>query len=83
MTFSDWVQKWINQIAHVGWGAYLTMALSQHMTIGHAALWVLAFATAKEGLFDPLAETVAERGSGVQDWLFWIAGIAVGILSFL
>lgn len=81
--FSAWVQKWINQIAHVGWGAYFVMMLSQHLTVGHAALVVLIFATVKEGIFDPLTETVAEQGSGLQDWAFWVLGIVLGIVSFL
>lgn len=83
MSFSTWVQRWIYQLAHVGWGAYLTMALSQHMTVGNAALWILAAATVKEGIFDPLTEDGVARFSGFQDWLFWVIGIAIGILSFL
>ena len=80
--FSDWVNKWLAQISHVGWGAYLTMAISQHTTLGHAALWVLAGATIKEGIFDPLTETKALQGSGFQDWSFWCLGIVLGIASF-
>ncbi len=82
-SFSAWVQEWINQFAHVGWGAFLLMALSQHMTIGHAALWVVAGATVKEGIIDPLTETVAEQGSGLQDWAFWVLGVVLGVLAFI
>lgn len=81
--FSAWIQKWINQIAHVGWGAYILIALSWHMPVGHAILWLVAFATIKEGIFDPLIETAAEQGSGIEDWLFWMAGMILGIVSLL
>ena len=83
MTFSNWVSKWINQIAHVGWGAYLVMALSQHITVGHAALVVFTFATVKEGIFDPFIESGTLQGSGLKDWTFWMFGIILGIVSFI
>ena len=82
MTYSDWVQKWLPQMAHVAWGAFLLMAISQHTTIGHAALIVTTIATVKEGLIDPLTETVALQGSGLQDWSFWMIGIVLGIAAF-
>lgn len=87
MTFSDWVEKWISQISHVGWGAFLTVALALHLPARHAAweaaLVVLTFATLKEGVFDPLTETIAEQGSGIEDWAFWILGIGLGVAVFL
>jgi hypothetical protein len=82
-TFSGWVQKWINQIAHAGWGAFLFMALHQRVIGWQALLAVVTFATLKEGIFDPLTETVAEKGSGLQDWVFWMLGLALGIVASL
>jgi hypothetical protein len=81
--FSAWVQKWINQFAHVGWGAYLIMMLSRHMTLYHAAMLVFFFATIKEAVFDPLTETKTEQGSGLEDWVFWMLGLGLGALSLL
>jgi hypothetical protein len=82
-TFSDWVTKWINQLAHVGWGAFLTLAISQHTHTYYAALAVLAAATVKEAIVDPLTETVALQGSGFEDWAFWCLGIAVGLIALI
>ena len=81
MTFSQWVAKWINQFAHVGWGAYLTLALGLHFHALVAGLSMLVFASVKEGIFDPLTETKSLQGSGWQDWAFWLVGIGIGILS--
>jgi hypothetical protein len=82
-TFSDWVTKWINQLAHVGWGAFLTLGIAQHTHWYYAAGVVLTFATLKEGVFDPLTETKALQGSGWQDWAFWCLGIAVGLIPLI
>lgn len=89
MTFSDWVNKWINQLAHVGWGAFLALLLSEALPAGHhhipvyALLLVTAFATIKEAVFDPLTETLVEQGSGLEDWVFWMLGNLSGVVSFL
>ena len=79
--FSAWVQKWINQIAHVGWGLALTLALGLHINFFFAIVGVFLFASVKEAVFDPITETVAEQGSGWQDWAFWLLGIALAILA--
>jgi len=79
--FSAWVAKWINQFAHVFAGAYLTLFLSLHLVRWQAALAVLAFASIKEGIFDPLIETMAEQGNGWVDWAFFLVGIGLGLLS--
>ena len=78
-TFSIWYAKWADQISHVGWGAALTLGLAQHMTHGYATLAVLAGVTIKEGVIDPLTETLALQGSGLEDWAFWCLGIIVGL----
>jgi hypothetical protein len=82
MSFSTWYETWADQISHVGWGAFLTLAIAQHETPLHAVLVVLAAATVKEAIVDPLTETVALQGSGFEDWAFWCLGIVVG-LAFL
>jgi len=76
--FSAWVQKWINQIAHVGWGAFLFLAVYVHLGVWPATIITVVFAAAKEGIFDPLTETKAEQGSGAEDFVFWIIGILLG-----
>jgi hypothetical protein len=87
MTFSDWVQKWINQLAHIGWGSFLALLLSEAIPCRHipliAFLLVTLFATIKEAVFDPLTETSTEQGSGLEDWVFWMLGNLIGIGSFL
>jgi uncharacterized protein involved in cysteine biosynthesis len=81
--FSAWVQRWINQIAHVGWAGFLTLLLAGHIRLAYAALAVFLFASIKEAVFDPLTETKAEQGSGWEDWAFWLLGIGLGALSLL
>lgn len=73
--FSAWVQKWINQLAHIGWGGFLALAIGQHFKFKYAMLAVMVFAAAKEGIFDPLTETKAEQGSGWEDFGFWVLGV--------
>jgi hypothetical protein len=81
MTFSDWVDKWIAQLAHVGWGGALTLAIGLHTRARYAAIVVILLASAKEGIFDPITETKAEQGSGWEDWAFWVVGIIFGALN--
>jgi hypothetical protein len=88
MTFSQWVDKWVAQMAHLGWGSFLALLLSEALPTSHHiplfALWlVTAFATIKEAVFDPLTETLAEQGSGLEDWAFWMLGNLIGSGSFL
>lgn len=81
--FSAWVQKWINQIAHVGWGAFLTLALGLHINFRWAILAVFLFASFKEAIFDPMTETKVEQGSGWEDWRFWMTGILLAVIVVL
>jgi hypothetical protein len=53
------------------------------MTPLHAAEVVLAAATVKEAIVDPLTETVALQGSGFEDWAFWCVGIVVGLAALI
>lgn len=82
-TFSDWVNKWLPQMAHVSTGAFLTLALALHVGPLYATGAVLTFASLKEGVFDKLTETKSLQGSGWQDWGFWLAGIAVGLIPLI
>lgn len=79
MSFSAFVNKWIYQMAHIGWGGLLTLSLCLH--IGWwGQVSVIGFAAIKEGIFDPLTEDKTTRGSGWQDFLFWSTGTILGIL---
>lgn len=83
MSFSTWVQNSINQLAHIGWGAFITVGLAKHFTIFHTILIVVAFALIKEFIFDKLTETIAEQGSDVIDFAFWMVGLALGVLTWI
>jgi hypothetical protein len=68
------------QLAHIGWGAALTLAVARHT----ASLWsafavALAFAVLKE-ISEYWTETGETRGSTLQDIGFWAAGIVLAIL---
>jgi hypothetical protein len=83
MTFSAWVSKWLAQFAHVGWGAFLALAVGKftHAYIGF--LVVLAVAAIKEFIFDPLTETPGLSGGlkgDEEDFLFWLVGAGLGML---
>jgi hypothetical protein len=69
------------QLAHIGWGAALTLAVARHSS----SLWlavgiVLAFAVLKE-ISEYWTETGQTRGSTLQDIGFWAAGIALAVLT--
>lgn len=87
MSFSSWVAKWISQMAHVGWGAFLTMAvLARHTPRFYAFFAVVVFAAIKEFIFDPLTETPLLSGGlkgDALDFLFWCVGATLGILAAL
>lgn len=81
MSFSDFVSKWIYQLAHAGWGAFLTLVLARHIG-AYGVLIVLVFAGLKESVFDPATETPQLRGSGWEDFFFWSVGIGLGFASW-
>jgi uncharacterized membrane protein len=69
------------QLAHIGWGAALTLAVARHTS----SLWsavgiVLAFAVLKE-ISEYWTETDETRGSTLKDVGFWAAGIALAVLA--
>jgi len=69
------------QLAHIGWGAALTLAVARH----GSSLWsavgiVLAFAVLKE-ISEYWTETGETRGSTLKDIGFWTVGIALAVLA--
>jgi len=69
------------QLAHIGWGAALTLAVARHTSsIWLAAAIVLAFAVLKE-ISEYWTETSETRGSTLTDIGFWAVGIALAILG--
>jgi hypothetical protein len=83
MTFSGWVDKWINQITHVGWGAFLLLAVARHVHLWIAVLTVTGFAALKEGVFDNLVKDPGVVHPGWLDFSFWVAGIGLGVVTWL
>lgn len=69
------------QLAHIGWGAALTLAVARHTSsLRWAAGIVLAFAVLKESS-EYWTETGETRGSTLADIGFWAVGIALAILG--
>jgi hypothetical protein len=71
------------QIAHVGWGALLVLALHDHfwnLSLSSAVGAVIGFAALKEAVFDPLTEDTATQGSGWVDFAFWCVGAALAFV---
>lgn len=82
LDFSAWINKWIFQFTHVGWGGFLTLALQLHFWWGFLA--VVAFAAVKEFVFDPLTKSTAPCGSTQSDridFLFFGIGVALGLIA--
>lgn len=80
MTFSQWVNKWISQMPHVGWGAAIVLALTRHISLPWAITALMAFAAIKEFIFDPLTEDHATQGNDLLDFAFWWVGAGLGAL---
>lgn len=78
MSFSGWVNKWINQMAHVGWAAFLALVLVHRIWWG--PFLVLGFAAIKEGIFDRLTQDKGTKHTGWLDFGFWFAGTLLGWL---
>jgi hypothetical protein len=69
------------QLAHIGWGAALTLAVARHTSsLWLAAGIVLAFAVLKE-ISEYWTETGETRGSTLKDVVFWTIGIALAVLA--
>jgi hypothetical protein len=71
----------VSQLAHVGWGAFLTLAIllySPYWCV--AAGMVTGFAAIKEFIFDKLTEDKATQGSDVEDFLFFLLGLAAALV---
>lgn len=64
------------QLAHIGWGGFLTLAVATWCSPWWAVLVVFAFALFKE-FSEFWTETSETRGSTIGDIIFW----SIGILS--
>ncbi len=68
------------QLAHIGWGAALTLGVARHASsLWSAVAIALAFAVLKE-ISEYWTETGETRGSTLKDIGFWTVGIVLGIL---
>jgi hypothetical protein len=81
MTFSAWVNKWIFQMAHVGWGLAIALFMGAMLGPMWGGISNAGQSAVKEFIFDPLTETPGLSG-GIKgdalDFLFWNVGGAVG-----
>jgi hypothetical protein len=79
----DLSKNTLAQMAHVGWGCagVLLFTLFGYFILGTGAM--VAFASLKEGVFDPLTETPAAQGSGWEDFAFWCVGILIAVLMII
>lgn len=71
----------VSQLAHVGWGAFLILAIflfTPHWYI--PVTMVTAFAAGKEFIFDKLTEDKATQGNDLEDFAFFLVGIALALL---
>ena len=62
------------QLAHVGWGGFLTLLLHAHYSMTVSAIAVGVFALGKE-LAEYWTESAVTRGSTIIDILFFWMGI--------
>ncbi len=71
--------EYLAQLAHIGWGGFLALALALRFPIAEAVAIAAAFAVLKE-LSEYWTETGETRGSTLLDILFWCVGIAAAII---
>jgi hypothetical protein len=71
----------IAQMAHVGWGALLTLApaVMFHTNVLYFALAVSVIAAGKEWWDSRGLESVALAGNSWEDWAFWEVGVTLGV----
>jgi hypothetical protein len=81
LTFNE-----VAQAAHFFIGAW-AVATSQAIWRGNAKFWaslgVLLFAAVKEFWYDHTYESPATRGSDLEDFLFYVFGVAVELLILI
>lgn len=71
----------VAQLAHVGWGGFIAMSIMHfHPNYILAALVVIGFAAGKEFIFDKLTEGSANQGNDVEDFLFFLVGMAAALV---
>lgn len=71
----------IAQMAHVGWGALLTLApaVMFHKSVWYFAGAVIILAAGKEYWDSHGLESKALAGNSWEDWAFWCLGVALGL----
>jgi hypothetical protein len=74
----------IAQMAHVGWGALLTLApaVMFHKSAWYFAVAVVIGAAAKEYADAHGLESEALAGNSWEDWSYWCVGGALGLGVF-
>jgi pimeloyl-ACP methyl ester carboxylesterase len=71
--------EYLAQLAHIGWGGFLALALALRLPIVEAAVVAAVLAVLKE-LSEYWTETGETRGSTLLDILFWCVGIAAATI---
>jgi len=71
--------EYLAQLAHIGWGGFLALALSLRLPIAEAIAVAAVLAVLKE-LSEYWTETADTRGSTPLDILFWCVGIAIAAI---
>jgi hypothetical protein len=77
--FSSWVAKWINQLAHIGWGIVIASFASEMLNPWWGLLIITGFAAVKEFVFDKLTASGPSQFTDTQDFGYWMVGGAIGI----
>jgi hypothetical protein len=83
MSFSSWNAKWIYEIAHVGWAAFLVLALAKFTHPFLALIVVVGGSAIKELSIDPLTKSPTPCGNqlnDLDDLAFLTAGAIMGYL---
>lgn len=79
--FSAWVAKWINQIAHVGWGIVIASFMAEMFSLSVGAIAIVGFAAVKEFMFDKFTASGPRQFSDSMDFAFWMIGGGVGLVA--
>jgi hypothetical protein len=83
MSFSNWVAKWIYEIAHLGWAAFLALAIGKFTHPFLGLIIVTGGSAIKELLIDPRTKTQVPCGNqltDLDDLAFLTAGAILGTI---
>lgn len=83
MTFSQWLNKSIYQIAHVSTTAFLVLLVSFFLNPFLTTAIGIGISGIKESLIDPRVEDKATQGSGWEDFIFLSTGCLLGLVTRL